>query len=170
MNVSEIMSTYPAAIEAGCSAEEARERAWLLGVHQLLVVDRGELIGAVCCCDLAPARAGETVLSRTKTAAVPIGADEPMERAARIAQISGIGCLPVIDKDGKLVGIVTRRDLRAQGLLEPGLDCCSCCGRRQDLSAATCPDAVVICGTCVERDILNQRRTEPPETPVAESA
>jgi CBS-domain-containing membrane protein len=170
MNVADIMSVFPAAIEARRSAHEALDTARLLGIHQLLVVDQGELIGVVCCCELSLANADDTLSSCTKTVAVTIDATESIERAARIVISSRIGCLPVIATDGKLAGIVTRRDLRLAGALDEDLDCCACCGSRHDLHPLSCPDALVICRTCEQRDYLNQRLSYLPETLVAKSA
>jgi CBS domain-containing protein len=49
-----------------------------------------------------------------------IGPDEALKEAARIMHETKFGCLPVIDKDGKLVGIITEADFvhLAQVLLE----------------------------------------------------
>jgi acetoin utilization protein AcuB len=42
---------------------------------------------------------------------VTVGAEVPVEQAARILADRKIGCLPVIDRDGRLVGLVTETDV-----------------------------------------------------------
>lgn len=41
---------------------------------------------------------------------VTVGPDDPVADAARILLDNKYGCLPVVDKDGRLVGIVTEAD------------------------------------------------------------
>jgi acetoin utilization protein AcuB len=43
--------------------------------------------------------------------AITVGADAPVELAARMMAERKIGCLPVLDPDGRLVGLVTETDV-----------------------------------------------------------
>lgn len=49
---------------------------------------------------------------------VTLAPDEPIKRAAEIMNVQNISGIPVVDKDSKLVGIITNRDLRFQENLD----------------------------------------------------
>ena len=94
------------------------------GVSALPVVDdAGRLLGVVSEADLLPrveATAGQATRRKahgmhaselmTKPA-VTIGPDEPVAAAARVLEAARVKRLPVVDADGRLIGIVSRRDL-----------------------------------------------------------
>jgi CBS domain-containing membrane protein len=52
----------------------------------------------------------EIPVSELMRDAVTVTADVPVRQAARLMRDSQFGCLPVVDADGKLVGIVTEAD------------------------------------------------------------
>lgn len=103
--------------------EEGMER---FGLRHLPVVDKGKLVGLVShrdllrasvsnldpvrdernWCLLANTFVGE-IMKRDVTSAKP---DTPLAEAARTMVEGKFGCLPVIDDDGTLVGIVTESD------------------------------------------------------------
>jgi signal-transduction protein with cAMP-binding, CBS, and nucleotidyltransferase domain len=51
----------------------------------------------------------------------------PIEAAATMVEEAGIGCLPVV-AGARVVGIVTRGDLRRAGVLDTDATPCTCCG------------------------------------------
>jgi signal-transduction protein with cAMP-binding, CBS, and nucleotidyltransferase domain len=95
-------------------------------------------------------------------------ADSSVDEAARTLKDCGIGCLPVLDRSGALIGIVTRRDLRSAGALPdiPGIDRCASCGTGHHLRAPRCPDDRVLCFQC-DGELTHQRISQYPAAPSA---
>jgi CBS-domain-containing membrane protein len=54
---------------------------------------------------------GDTARDLMTSPAVTVGADEPIARAARVMEAARVKRLPVVDRTGRLLGIVSRRDL-----------------------------------------------------------
>jgi acetoin utilization protein AcuB len=150
MQIAEVMSVFPVTVDARSSAREALATAELHGIHHLVAVDGSELVGVVCRCNLEAARASDAVAHCMRSPAVTVLAGRPIELAARTLTDCGIGCLPVLDDDGGLLGIVTRRDLRQAGALPdlPGVDRCAHCGTGHHLRPPRCPDEPVSCFHC----------------------
>jgi CBS domain-containing protein len=89
------------------------------GVHRLLVVDGGALVGIVCRHDLALAPE-ERVGRRMREEVYVIAAAATLGEAAAAMRTLGVGCLPVV-REGQLVGILTRGDLVCCGVPEEEL-------------------------------------------------
>jgi CBS domain-containing protein/RNA polymerase-binding transcription factor DksA len=126
--VKEWMSADPVAIEPDASARQALELMIEHGVRHLPVVDaRGRLVGVVSIDDLRAAlplaaagvaapvefgggRVGDLMTFEPHT----VRAETPLAEAAdRMAELR-IGCLPVVEGEGGLVGILSETDaLRA---------------------------------------------------------
>jgi CBS domain-containing protein len=97
------------------------------GVRHMPVVRGGELVGVVSERDLLRVSlsnlfslrshekraflSGVEVTSVMSKPAVVIGADDSVERAAQVMAERKIGCLPVVDDNGQLAGLVTETDL-----------------------------------------------------------
>jgi CBS domain-containing protein len=97
------------------------------GVRHMPVVRGGELVGVVSERDLLRVSlsnlfslrshekraflSGVEVTSVMSEPAVVIGADDSVERAAQVMAERKIGCLPVVDDNGQLAGLVTETDL-----------------------------------------------------------
>jgi CBS domain-containing protein/RNA polymerase-binding transcription factor DksA len=126
--VKEWMSTDPVAIEPDAPAQEALELMLEHGIRHLPVVDaRGRVVGVISIDDL---RAALPLSAAARTVGMEIGAgrvgelmtfaphcvraETPLGEAAdRMAELR-IGCLPVVESEGGLVGILSETDaLRA---------------------------------------------------------
>lgn len=89
------------------------------GVHRLLVLEDGRLVGIVCRCDLQRAPL-EPVQAVMQPDVALIDATATLGEAAAMMRALGVGCLPVA-RDKRLVGIITRGDLVRCGLREEKL-------------------------------------------------
>jgi len=135
MRVSSVMTARPI---VAAETTGFKEIAGLLAEHRIsalpVVDDAGRLVGVVSEADLllkeafGPAEhhqlveTGRTRREHAKAAAllardlmtspaVTIGADAPIAEAARVMHDRAVKRLPVVDEDGRVVGIVTRSDL-----------------------------------------------------------
>ena len=127
MLVRELMTSKPVVIAPEMPVPDALSLMRGRKIHQLPVVDaKGRLVGIVTEQDLLHASASSvstlsvwelpTLLSKITVEMVmvknvsTVTEDTPVEEAARIMADMGIGCLPVMGKDG-MVGLVTKSDL-----------------------------------------------------------
>jgi acetoin utilization protein AcuB len=135
------MTRDPIAIEADTPFLEARLVLRDRRIRHLPVVEQGRLLGVVTDRDLkeaAPSGASTLdvyemnylllkikVRELIKRAPITIRGDDGVERAALLMHDHRIGCLPVLDDTGHLVGLITATDLLAAiieilGYREPG--------------------------------------------------
>lgn len=98
---------------------EADRAAAREGVHRLLVVDRGLLVGIVCRHDLESALS-DRVADHMRRDVYIIDAEATLGDAAAAMYALDVGCLPVT-RGKALVGILTRGDLVRAGLPEETL-------------------------------------------------
>ena len=87
-----------------------RERMRVAGIHHLVVVYRGELLGVVSSRDLERNQGSVTVaelMSRDPICGEP---RTTVRQAANRMRGNSVGCLPVVE-DGEVVGVVTVSDL-----------------------------------------------------------
>ena len=117
MRLQDIMSTDIKAVTPSVTVATARNLMRLDGIHHLLVLDDGRVVGVVSDRDLggrvgarrgadAETRIAEVMSERVVTAP----ADASVRQAANLMRGNGIGCLAVVVED-KPVGIVTITDL-----------------------------------------------------------
>jgi len=114
--VAEWMSPRPERTVVGARAGDVDRDAAAAGVHHVLVVDgAGALVGIVCRCDLDGA--GDATVAERMSATVYAAPPATTLRVAIAAmkQLS-IGCLPVIDADGRVLGLFSRAELARTGL------------------------------------------------------
>lgn len=125
--VGDIMKRQIVSVGAGDRLSTVEDIMTLGGVRHMPVVSGGKLVGVVSERDLLRASlsnldaAGQddrraflhAVAIRTVMSAPPIviGPRATVKRAARTMADHKIGCLPVVDDLGKLVGLVTETDL-----------------------------------------------------------
>ena len=127
MLVQNWMTRNPVAVEAESPFLEARVIMNEKKIGHLPVVDRGKLIGVVTDRDLKEAApSGATTLDvyemnylllkmkvrdLIKREPITIKPTNSVEKAATLMYENKVGCLPVVDDAGALVGIITGRDL-----------------------------------------------------------
>jgi CBS domain-containing protein len=112
------MTTSPATCEPATSLRVA---AQLMDVHDcaaIPVTDNGELIGIITDRDIAcrgvakESNAAELPVADFMTVPViAVGPDDPLDTAADLMQENRIHHLPVITRDGRVVGMLAQSDL-----------------------------------------------------------
>ncbi len=93
---------------------EADRVAVAEGVHRLLVIDEGRVVGIVCRCDLERALQGRVRAVMQPNVHI-IDAATTLGEAAAVMRTLDVGCLPVA-RERRIVGIITRGDLIRSGL------------------------------------------------------
>ncbi len=86
------------------------------GIHRLPVIDKDDrLVGIVspidCLRVLQDIKTGETVENFMAAHCVAVPEETPASAAIVILEAGGVKAMPVIDKDGQVVGIITDRDI-----------------------------------------------------------
>ena len=115
MRLTDIMTKNVVQTTSSRSAADAFADMQRRGIHHLVVVDAGKVVGVVSDRDLGGARAATTraqrqvadYMTRTVVSATP---ETTVRQAANLLRGRGVGCLPVFAGD-KLTGIVTTTDL-----------------------------------------------------------
>ncbi len=121
------MTKNPVTVKPGDALNEALDKMKKGGFRHLPVVDEeGKLIGMISDRDIRLIRPSLAFVSSEDAAAqlwsiavrqaavfnpVTIPPDAPLEQAAELMLRWEVGGLPVVDKDGKPIGIVTYTDL-----------------------------------------------------------
>jgi CBS domain-containing protein len=126
--VRDIMQHKIVTVSAGDRLSTVEDIMTLGGVRHMPVVSAGNLVGVVSERDLLRASlsdlSGESgsdqrraflhgveIVSVMSAPAVTIGPDAEIREAARAMAEQKIGCLPVVEPPGELIGIVTETDL-----------------------------------------------------------
>jgi len=127
MKVSEIMRTVLVTATMDHTIEHARKIMKMKHIRHLLVVDGSKLVGIVTDRDVrshVSPRVGTPIESTSDKATlesklhqvmtrdlITVSPDTPVSEAARLILEHKIGCLPVIDRNGFTIGIITDADL-----------------------------------------------------------
>ena len=109
----DIMRARPGVVAPGESLARAAELMGTLGTRELLVVERGTLMGILTRGDMEPYRGHyewTTVSAAMTPDPVTVSADAPITALARVLLEGGFNSVPVTD-GGRLVGMVARHDL-----------------------------------------------------------
>ncbi|MBI3072495.1 MAG: CBS domain-containing protein [Deltaproteobacteria bacterium] len=141
------------AVAPRTTAGEARKLAQHRHVRHLLVVDKADLVGVVCVCDLRDADWSEPVEERMRFPVMTIDKQASVHDAAAILREQTIGCVPVI-ADDSVVGVVSRGDLLRAGLPPDevlGTHVCAACGRYHDVHPYRLGPDVQFCEECLDR-------------------
>ena len=115
MRVEEIMSTDVEIISPDATAEDARNRMHLRGIHHLIVEENNEIVGVVSDRDLGGPRRvadlkGKIVRDVMAQSVATIKPENSLRDAANLFRGRSIGCLPVVHNK-KAIGIITVTDL-----------------------------------------------------------
>jgi len=123
LTVGELMVRDPTALPPQATVRRAREELDLARIRHLPVVDRGGLlVGVVSQRDLLGAgddphlRLEQIMRTDVKT----VDPDTPAHEAAYLLLRHAIGCVPVTDSGGRLLGIVTETDFLRVAYVELG--------------------------------------------------
>jgi CBS domain-containing protein len=129
MRVTEVMTEATVTDSPEDSLREAAKKMWEQQTGSLLVVDEdGELIGIITERDVLRGVATAVALNTATVAEVmtkdvtTVGLGTSLREAAKLMADLWIRHLPVVDASGKVVGIVSQRDLAgvlAEALNEP---------------------------------------------------
>ncbi len=111
MRMQDIMSTPVETIAAETSVAEARTRMKREGIHHLVISRGKRLIGVVSSRDLAASAATDAVSSLVAGKTVTATPRTTVREAANLLRGRNIGCLPIVDAPGEVVGMVTVSDL-----------------------------------------------------------
>jgi acetoin utilization protein AcuB len=122
--VGELMSTEVVSVTPETSLFETIGMMVQRGIRHLPVMEDGRAVAVVSDRDIRVQISGATdpgerqrylsstnVMARASRPVTTISPDAPVQEAARIFVESRIGCLPVVDADDRVVGIVTQTDL-----------------------------------------------------------
>jgi hypothetical protein len=132
------------------SCREADERARAAAVRHLVVGTVDAPVGVVCRCDWARARPDTPVGALVHSPLFALSLRNNLgQAAASLAQL-GIGCLPVVDAAGRLLGMVTRGDLRRAGVPERLLGAHRCCECGTVHSVTRGPHGLDLCIDCID--------------------
>jgi CBS domain-containing protein len=113
--VKDVMNRNVATIQTGFSVDEAAKKIIQDRFNHLPVVDAGgRLVGIVTAWDVSKAVALskrdrlDPVMTKN---VITVGPDDPVDVAARLLEKHNISALPVIDREKKVIGIVTGEGL-----------------------------------------------------------
>ena len=149
--VNDLMTGHPVWIPDTARAHEALVLADTEGVHYLLVADRDkDMRGVICLCDVGRAGLNDQVHSFAHQPVTYVMSGEAAQDAVAMMSRCAVGCLPVLEAPGKVIGVLTRRDLIDAGLitLESGVTQCAACGSTHDLVSDG--GGVKFCRDCLE--------------------
>lgn len=115
ISIADLMTREPVTVSERTSASRALACLEEVGVRHLPVVDHDQsLVGVISRSDLVAAvRAGDghaPLSALMQPDVVAVTPETPAHEAAYLMLHHGYGCIPVIDRDGHLVGIATDAD------------------------------------------------------------
>ena len=113
--VADIMNTGAATIHPDQPCSDALEAFVTRHVGTLPVVDNeGRLVGIISTSDLLlPSKVGKRVREIFTRQVVSVRGDCPIAKVVRMFQSTRIRCIPVVDREMKLVGVIGRQDVLA---------------------------------------------------------
>lgn len=120
-SIQEAMTPNPTAVGADTSAQEAARQMKSEDVGALPIVEDGRLTGMITDRDLAirvlaEGKGGETPVGEIASRdVVSIDPQQSLEEAARLMADHQVRRLPVVEEDGKLVGILAQADVAQTG-------------------------------------------------------
>lgn len=157
----DVMSADPVTVRGDTSVHEA---AQLLSEHRIsgapVISENGSIVGIISEFDLI-ARMGSKVSDVMTRAVVHVPDTMPLDRVRAVLVTQRLKRVPVVDKDGRLVGLISRADLvrelayrwrcgRCGNLVRAHHPPTGCpkCGASNSYEAAPPLPAVAACPTC----------------------
>ena len=119
--IQEAMTGSPTTIESSTTAQEAARTMGSENIGSLPIVDGDRIVGVVTDRDLAirvlaEGKDGTTTVGEIASRdVVTIDPQQTLEEAARLMAEHQLRRLPVVEEDGKLVGILAQADLAQRG-------------------------------------------------------
>jgi CBS domain-containing protein len=120
MNVESIMTAKVVSIEPGCSLVEVVKKLYAYGVSCVLVcedevpvgiISERDIIGYALNLATGKDEARQTATDLMTSPLTTVRSDAPVDDAIAIVTENRIRHLPVVDADGKLVGLLTQSNL-----------------------------------------------------------
>ena len=111
MRIGDVMTPNPITIGPRENCAAAREKLRSHHIHHLLVVEDGQVLGAISVRELTGKRDHELVRNLMVADIAIASADITVREATSLMIGRSSGCLPILDKQGRVVGIVTTTDL-----------------------------------------------------------
>jgi CBS domain-containing protein len=111
MRIGDVMTPNPITIGPRENCAAAREKLHSHHIHHLVVVENGQVVGAISVRELTAKRDHELVRDLMVDDIALGSADITVREAASLMIGRSSGCLPILDKVGRVVGIVTTTDL-----------------------------------------------------------
>src|SRR5262249_56920687 len=111
------------------------------------------VVGVICACAVTAAP-GEAAVGRFMASPpMVVLPSAPVESAATMLDEGHIGCLPVV-AGARVIGIVTRGDLRRAGALDVDATPCACCGETRHVRPDPHGTGVYYCIECRHPDVV----------------
>ena len=120
-SIQEAMTSNPTTVTPTTTAQEAARTMKSEDVGSLPIVERNKLVGVITDRDLAIRIVAEAKGLDTPVAeiaskdVVTIDPQQSLEEAARLMANNQVRRLPVVEEDGKLVGILAQADIAQAG-------------------------------------------------------
>ncbi|HXH87877.1 MAG TPA: CBS domain-containing protein [Gaiellaceae bacterium] len=119
--IQDTMTSSPTTIDSGTTAQDAARTMKSEDVGSLPIVDDDRLVGVITDRDLAirvlaEGKDGETTVGEIASKdVVTIDPQQTLEEAVRLMAEHQLRRLPVVEEDGKLVGILAQADIAKLG-------------------------------------------------------
>lgn len=150
-SLSQVMSKPVVVVPPHSRVDQVLELSSERGMHHFPIVDRDELVGLVCTCDLREEEPHATVGTLVRRSVVTLSVESSLDDAARVMARHAVGSAVIVDAT-RVMGIVTREDLFAvdaelAAMLSEGH--CAACGTARHLRPSI--GGAYLCADCTER-------------------
>ncbi len=150
-DIGDVMKSPVISVEAIMDVIDALQVAKDHNIHHLAVVERGELRGIVCTCDLRDASLNSPVEHIMHRDVATVVASCSIHEAAELMVRRGVGSV-VVTHGKQAVGIATRLDISEhdEAITDLMSQCkCAACGSLQHLRIGN--DGEYLCVSCLDR-------------------
>lgn len=157
LSIESLMTRSPITVPPAMRVLDAAQLAAERGIRHLLVVERNDLVGVLCVCDLHAAPASAPVADCMARRVITASPKTSPQVAAATMRMRRIGSLPV-RYQGSTVGILTRSDLVRGGVPveKLGVEKCAACGYAHNLKPDRRAPELLFCLYCRERSVSGE--------------